>query len=166
MLETLKALLQAFKLKPAQLVAVAVLCLAALAAQPEQLQFLGLRQLVEEHRAVIGGVLAVAVGMLIVAVVQWLAVQVARQMRQRRIEGRVQQRLRCLTEDEKNVLRGYLREQTRTRQHGLDDGVVQGLVAAGVLWRSAAVSDRHMGFAHNLTDPAWKILQEDHALLD
>jgi hypothetical protein len=67
-------------------------------------------------------------------------------------------KLNSLTEDEKQILRYYIAKDTRTNVLRVDDGVVQGLVAAGIIYRSANVGNILEGFAHNITDLAWDYL--------
>jgi hypothetical protein len=75
------------------------------------------------------------------------------------------ERLHQLTEDEKQILRFYFLKRTKTNILRIDDGVVQGLVKAGIIYRSADVGNMLEGFAHNITDFAWNYVNEHLDLL-
>jgi len=74
-------------------------------------------------------------------------------------------RLHSLTEEEKKILRFYFTKQTRSNVLRIDDGDVQGLVAAGIIFRSADLGNMLEGFAHNISDFAWDYLQINPGLL-
>jgi hypothetical protein len=76
------------------------------------------------------------------------------------------QRLHRLTEDEKMILRFYFAKETKTNVLRIDDGVVQGLVSAGIIYQSASMGHILDGFAHNISDFAWDYLHEHIDLLD
>ena len=75
-------------------------------------------------------------------------------------------RLHSLTEDEKQILRFYLAKQTRANVLRIDDGVVQGLVSAGIIYRSTTLGNVLEGFAHNISDFAWEYHHHHAELLD
>ena len=78
----------------------------------------------------------------------------------RRQRNRVRKYLGNLTEHEAAILRQYIGPQTRSTFQSPMDGVVQGLVHAGVLYRAANLGQVHKGFAFNLTEAAWEYLEE------
>ena len=76
------------------------------------------------------------------------------------------ERLNRLTEDEKQILRFYLAENTRANMLRIEDGVVQGLKADGIIFQSASLGNVLEGFAHNISDFAWDYLHINPHLLD
>ena len=82
--------------------------------------------------------------------------------------GRRQKRMHDLTPAEKDILRKYVAEETRTQTLMMGDGVVQGLVQAGVLYRSTTVGESRQGdpvFDHNVQPWAWDYLRKHPELL-
>jgi len=78
-------------------------------------------------------------------------------------------RLYQLTPEEKDILREYLRQNTRTLTL-VEDGVVMGLVKAGVIVRAGTrrsirdARDRRVDY--NLELWAWEYLQKNPQILD
>ena len=60
------------------------------------------------------------------------------------------ERLHCLTEEEKQILRFYIVKKSKTNILRVDNGVVRGLVAAGILRMSSPIGNVLDGFAHNI----------------
>ena len=82
---------------------------------------------------------------------------------------RMQKRMNDMTPAEENILRKYVTEETRTQRLRVSDGVVQGLVQAGVLYRSTTVGDTGPGgppvFDYNIQPWAWDYLWKHPELL-
>lgn len=76
------------------------------------------------------------------------------------------ERLDSLTEDEKQILRFYIAEQTKSNVLRIDDGIVQGLVSTGIIYRAASVGNMLEGFSYNLSDFAWNYLSVYPHLLE
>jgi len=75
-------------------------------------------------------------------------------------------RLNTLTEDEKQILRFYIANNTRANSLKIDDGVVQGLANAQIIYRSASMGDLLRGWAFNISDFAWEYLNKNPHLLN
>jgi hypothetical protein len=84
----------------------------------------------------------------------------------RAVFNHITARLNRLTEDEKQILRYYFAKQTRANNLRVDDGTVQGLVADGIIYRSASLGTMYGGFAHNISDIAWDYLIMNPNLLE
>ena len=56
--------------------------------------------------------------------------------------------------------------QTRSNTLRIDDGVVNGLVAKGIIFRAASMGNLLEGMAHNIGDFAWDYLHENPHLLE
>ena len=81
----------------------------------------------------------------------------------------MQKRMHDLTPAEKDILRKYVAEETRTQRLRVGDGVVQGLVQVGVLYRSTGVGETGPGgapvFDYNIEPWAWDYLRNHLELL-
>lgn len=84
----------------------------------------------------------------------------------RRLRRQIIQKLSSLTEGEKQILRYYYAEDTRANVLDIGDGVVQGLVANRIIYRSASVGSLVEGFAHNITDVAWEYIFTNPQVLE
>jgi len=62
-------------------------------------------------------------------------------------------------------LRYYFAKNTRANMLKINDGVVQGLVADHIIYRSASMGDILEGFAHNITDFVWDYIHTNPKVL-
>lgn len=85
---------------------------------------------------------------------------------QRKSLQKVIKRLESLTEDEKKILRFYVFQETRSNILDDNDGVVQGLVSAGIIYRASNTSVEDFRFPYNIQEAAWEHLQKNKSLLD
>lgn len=166
MIEFIKAVLEGLKLGPRHYVAIGVFTGVLLFCDPELLQRIALREFAEDYRAVLGFAFLGACALLAVSMGGGVLARVGAWRRERQFHGQVLQRLQCLTEDEKQILRFYVVHQTKTNTLRVNDGAVNGLVASGILYRASTVGDLVQGFAHNISEAAWEYLQIDPAVLN
>lgn len=161
----IQLLLNALKLQTRYVVTLAAVAGLLLFADPRVLQFFDLTAMAQEHRAVIALVWLCSVVLLAVdgGRVLWSKLHKLRARRQ--LEQRITERLLTLTEDEKQILRFYVAHSTRSNTLRVDDGVVQGLVAAGVIYRASGLGNMVEGFAHNISQEAWDELHKNPVLL-
>lgn len=78
-------------------------------------------------------------------------------------------RLHRLTIEEKQILGAYIARQTRSIHLDLSSGIVNGLVAESIIYRSSNLSNPRAGltaFAYNIQPWAWDYLNEHPELLD
>jgi hypothetical protein len=163
--EIIKTAIEFLKLAPHYLTTVALISGALLFAPAPWLEHLGTTSLVTENRQWLGLAFITSTVLCLVAwttsLWRWLRKSAARRSRHKH----TLRRLHELTEDEKQILRYFLAKNTRANTLRLDDGVVQGLVRAGIIYRSAAIGNLLEGFAHNISDVAWDYLHEHPELL-
>lgn len=154
-----KSALELIKLSPRYLAAVVLATAALLFLPASSLEHLGLPAFAQTHRQWLGLAFLASSSICCAAVgaVAWN--QVDSVYRRRGARKRLIQRLQTLTEDEKEILRYYYAEGTRSNTLKTDDGVVQGLVAVGIIYRSASLGNILEGFAHNISDVAWEYIQ-------
>ena len=69
------------------------------------------------------------------------------------------------TEEEKQILRFYYAKETKTNYLHVADGVVQGLVAKGIIQLASSMGSVVDGFAHNINEIVWQELNEHPDLL-
>ncbi|WDG39759.1 superinfection exclusion B family protein [Pseudomonas synxantha] len=156
--ELLKFALELLKLAPRYFVALGVVAAGLLFMPADWLSRLGVEKFADDNKQWLGLVLLVSTVLwgVFVIVSCWGAVQ--RVFYRRKNKARTIRKLRSLTEGEKEILRYYLAEGTRTNVLKVDDGVVQGLVAYRIIYRAASMGNLMEGFAHNITELAWDYL--------
>lgn len=164
--DLIKPALDALKLQTRHVVALAAVAGFLLFANAGALEFFHLAALAQQHRAVIALVWLCAVALLVVDVGRVLWAKLHKLCARRQLKQRVTQRLQALTEDEKQILRFYVAHGTRSNTLRVDDGVVQGLVAAGIIHRASGLGNVLEGFAHNIGQIAWDELHKNPLLLN
>jgi hypothetical protein len=112
----------------------------------------------QNYRPWLSIVFILASAPLIVTIAIEITKWAKRWWRERQFYNRMSERLDSLTEDGKQILRFYIAEQTRSNVLRIDDGIVQGLVSAGIIYRAASVGNMLEGFSYNISDFAWNYL--------
>jgi len=165
-MNVLQALLEVLKLAPRYLVALTVASAFLLFAKDDWLNRLGVLKFTEDYRPWLGITLILTGSLFAVSVFidgfRWLQGK----RRRARLRDLGLQRLQSLTEEEKQILRFYIAKKTRTNVLRIDDGVVQGLVNAGIIYRAASVGDMLEGFANNISTFAWEYLNQHPEVLN
>ena len=164
--DIVKPLLELLKLAPRYLVALGLVLGLVILAPDEVAQRLGIANLAQDYRPAIGIGFLLCLSLLLVSVLGWAQRKVGQRIATHSFKRQLQQRLARLTEDEKQILRYYISQQTRANTLRIDDGVVKGLVGSHIIFRSANTGNITQGFAHNINEIAWDILNKDPALLD
>jgi hypothetical protein len=135
---------------------------------------LGLTTFREENRANLGAAF-VLFGSLVLAHVVWglrhairaLAAWLNVKKEARRVEEAHRRHLAELTPDEKAYLLPYIKDQANTQQFQIEDGIVGGLVAKGILYQASRVGYfGEGGWAFNMQSWARAALSENPRLLD
>ncbi len=160
-----KLFLEVLKLAPRYLISLGVIAAIFLFSSDTFLKRLGVFDFTQNNRPWIGITLIVSAALFGVSVSADLLTWVLRWWRQRKAFQSITKRLHCLTEDEKQILRYYIAKNSRANTLRIDDGIVQGLVHTGIIYRSASLGTID-GFAHNITPIAWDYLQVHPEILD
>lgn len=164
MLEELtKSALEFLKLAPRYLIAVALISGVLLFLSESWLERIGLDVFAKVNRQWLGLTFLISITLWGVAVISDCWGWFSNKLFQRKYEQHIIRKLHELTEDEKQILRYYVAKNTRANMLKVDDGVVQGLVADHIIYRSASMGNILEGFAHNITDFVWDYI---HANLD
>ncbi len=160
-----KLALEFLKLAPRYLISV-VLITGTLVFSPDSwLKHLGLHSFTETYRQWLGLAFLISITLSGVAAVAACSGWISTKLFKRRIRRHVIRRLNSLTEDEKQILRYYIAMNTRANMLKVNDGVVLGLVADGIIYRSASMGSIIEGFAHNITDFAWDYINANPQVL-
>ncbi|QDI05423.1 hypothetical protein E4A48_18645 [Xanthomonas cerealis pv. cerealis] len=160
-----KSAIEFLKLAPRYLIAVAIVSGALLFLPDTWLQRIGLDKFVTANRQWLGLTFLVSAVLWCVSAISTCWDWAAGQFFQRSVRKHIAQKLCSLTEDEKQILRYYFAKETRANMLKVDDGVVQGLVANRIIYRSASMGSLLEGFAHNITDAAWDYIHANPHIL-
>jgi len=159
-------LLDAIKLAPRYLLAVALATGALLLGPAALTDAIGLSGIVAKFRAWFGAALLFSVALLaahaLAPVGSWIRAQFDWWVQLR--AGR--RRLRQLTPDEKQILSRYILEDTRTQSLSIMDGTVKELEAMGIIRRASSLGHGPWGFAYNIQPWAWTELRKHPDLVD
>ncbi len=77
----------------------------------------------------------------------------------------MQKTLHDLTPEEKKFLSVYIINDTKTQSADCNDGVVNGLVAAKIIFRSSNLSQYYTTFPYNIQPWAWEYLKNNPEIL-
>lgn len=138
-------------------------------APSDFLQTTGLGEFVNRYRGALGGIFIGSLVGLFVSAMLYVAQAVTNWHKSRQQIAGLQRRLRLLTPQERRVLANFLVRQTKTQVLAINSGVTQGLVHAGIIYRSANISNSghwEPSFAHNIQPWAWDYLQTRQRLLE
>jgi hypothetical protein len=166
MTDLVKSLLEFLKLTPRYLTAIGLVAGLILFGSDDFRETLGLTQFAKDYRFILGILFLGSIVLLLVAVGGGGFAYIQKVWWKRKSHNRIIKRLHRLTEDEKQILRFYIAENTRANTLRVDDGVVQELVAERIIYRSAQLGNMLEGFAHNISDVAWDYLQINPGLLE
>jgi hypothetical protein len=148
------------------LIAVAVASALLLFLPAPTIGQLGVESLLREYRAYIGGAFIVSCSYLAAHLLAGAAALLKTRFTARARKRQQMQWLRELTPDEKALLIPFVRDQRASRNFSIDNGVVGGLVAKRILFRSSNMGDLVRGFPYNLQPWAREVLNENPTLLD
>jgi hypothetical protein len=158
MLDFFKPLFEFLKLTPRYLMAIGLVAGMVLFGSNQFRETLGLTKFSQDYRSVLGIAFLSSIVLLVVAIAGsgWNWIQ--REWMKRKAFQRLTKRLNALTEDEKQILRHYVKFNTRSNCLRIDDGVVQGLVNNRIIFRSTTVGSMVDGFPHNISEATWDYL--------
>jgi hypothetical protein len=163
---TLEHIMGAIKLAPRYLVAIGIFCGFFLFLPEQTARHLGIFDFAQNHRQWIGVAFLASISLVAVTGSLEVSTLIRKLIARRKIEKRMFQALRSLTEEEKQILRYYYATQSKTNTLRTDDGVVNGLVSKGIIHRAASLGNILEGFAHNINERAWEVLHENPDLLE
>lgn len=153
------------KLKPRYLVALALICGILLLSPERFVTFLGLQGIVASYRGWIGATFIISNILLLVHIAAYLGDPIERRINDWRFVLVHSQRLRDLSPGEKDMLKRFVDQDTRSQDLNISDGVAQGLVRKRILIRVSNLGDAGGWFAHNIQPWAWNYLKKHPDLL-
>lgn len=156
--------LEWIKLSPRYLLPIAIFTGFVLFAPSEWLDIFGLTDVVERYRPYFGLLFLLATVLLISSSVMAGYDWVKRWREETRMMKEMRQSLHCLSEPEKEVLRGYIDNGTKTCYLSIQDGVVGSLRAHGIIYRGSTVGKMDR-WAYNIQPWAWEYLNANPELL-
>jgi hypothetical protein len=163
---SIEQIIQALKLTPRYLVAVSIFCGALLFISEQTSKALGVYQFTQDNRQWLGIALIASISLVAIDWSIKISTVVRNMVRRIKFKKRMIQCLHTLTEEEKQILRYYLSKQSKTNTLRTDDGIVNTLVAKGIIYRSANHGNLLEGFSHNVNELAWDYLNEYPGLLN
>ena len=163
---TLQSFLDAVKLPPRYLAAIALCCFLLLIIPNSLAQTLSVDQFAQDYRQWIGITFIASLCLLAVDGCVKIRSTIRNRSRRAKAHERKLKRLHALTEEEKQILRFYVSQQSKTNMLRVDDGVVNGLAADGIIHMAARQGNILEGFAHNIDDFTWDYLHEHIELLE
>ena len=152
------------KLSPRYLSPIAAFAGFVLFAPPGMLDRLGLAQAATTYRLYFGVVFLLFTILLLTSVLASIYDALIGWRGQRRKTKDMQQTLHRLSEPEKEVLCGYIQGQTTTQYLDMSDGVVGGLEAQRIIYKSSNIGDPE-SWAYNIQPWAWNYLNDHPKLL-
>jgi hypothetical protein len=155
------------KLSPRYLLGLCLASGAILFGREQWLASLGVETLVAEYRIWIGLVFLVSASLLISQGVAGVLPASRKWVDERRRLKWSKRRLHDLTTEEKQVLGDYIQRKSRTQVLLVNNGVVAGLMAEGVLYRASNLSSRPgPNFDVNIQPWAWEYLVKNPELVE
>jgi hypothetical protein len=126
---------------------------------------IGIHEITQNNRSVIGLVFICSVVIFTIGILSDALASIQKRRTIIKINRREAQRLNCLTEEEKKILRFYIYRKTRTNYLHFDDRVVQGLLSEGVIHLSSPAGSMLSAYAFNISHFAWEYLNTHPNLL-
>ena len=127
---------------------------------------LGLDQFIETYRMYLGVVFLLFLAATLPTPIQWVASKAWARLQEQRHKKTRLARLHDLSDDEKEVLRHYLQNNTRTHTLDCTDGVATALEHARIIYRASNLSQGYTDFAYNIQQWAHDYLREHPEVLD
>lgn len=162
----MKVVLNFIKLAPRYCVPLGITVAFLLFCPEIALKYFGVFEFAQNNRQWL------AIGFILIFAICVVAVTIEatkwgkRFIRSRMLHKRIIERLDSLTEDEKQIVRFYMNNKTRTNVLDFSDGVVQGLVSEGVIVQAANVSVEFEFFSYNISNCAWQYIHKNPLLLE
>jgi hypothetical protein len=154
------------KLAPRYIVVIGIVAFTILFIDERILVTLGLLDFKNNFRQWIALTALIGIGFIVIDFIVWCwkrTVHIAINLKMRQD---IKRYLRGLTEEEKEILRFYISQQTRTNSLSPDDGVVNGLEHAGIIYQATFYGSILNGHPFNITPHAWGYLNKNKFLLE
>ncbi len=154
------------KLAPVPLLALGLGSVAVLNAPDSVAGSTGITEFRETWRGYIGLVAFVAWSYLAAHLISWVVGLVVSCLKNRSIKRNQIDLLKALAPHERWYLKAFVCDEVTTIRCGMDDGIIGGLDAKGMVFRSSAVGDCVDGFPWNIQPWALEYLKKNPKLLE
>ena len=156
--------LDAIKLSPKYLIPIFLASGFLLFSPPQYSETLGLDKLIILYRSWIGLVFLLSSTLLFSHAISQIWSWVTKKYGAKKRLISLKKRLGNLTVEEKKILNAYISNQTRTQVLDLENGIVNGLIQEGIIYRVSPIV-RVTLTACNIQPWAWDFLNENKHLL-
>lgn len=126
---------------------------------------LGLAQFIDAYRMYLGVVFLLFLAATLPSPIHWLASKGLGKIKEQRYKKAMKARLHDLSSDEKEALRFYIKNNTRTQTLDCAAGVASALESAKIIYRASNVSQGHTNFAYNIQQWALDYLRKNPLIL-
>jgi len=161
----LSKLIEWVKLSPQYIGAILVASIILLFSPESFLEEIGVSEFVVSYRSWIGAVFVITSALLFSHAGAYIVGIIKSRREEKRLTNYGKKRLQDLTLPEKEILRGFIFNQTRSQTLSITDGNVKGLEHSKVIYRSSNLGS-YSGFAYNIQQWAWEYLNKHPELLD
>lgn len=149
-----------------QFVAVALVTGVVLFAPEGWLEVLGLSNLRGEYLPWFGGIFLLSASLALVNVFTELWGWGYGKFRERKIKQAGRERLHDLTPREKEILRGYIQNETRSLKIRVTNKTIHSLVQSGIIHQASKIGTLQGGHPFNIRKWAWEYLHDHPELLE
>lgn len=162
----LEKVLNWIKLSPKYLLGIDIITGFLLFGNSTLLGTLGLKELQEQYRSWIGLAFVISSGLLCAHIIVEIWNKGNNKLSTKRVVRAGKNRLKNLTQYEKEILTSFISNQTRTCSLNFTDGVVIELDSCKIIYRAAAMSNGGTYFSYNIQPWAWEYLNKHPELLN
>lgn len=159
-------ILEFIKLSPKYLLPISLVTGFLLLGKEEYTQKLGLDAFTSSYKHWIGIIFLLSSALFICDIVYKIWYLTFRKFKNWRFINYGQKRLANLTNEEKEILRGFIFQQTRTQKLSVMSGVVKSLEHENIIYQSSNLGRLFEGFAYNIQPWAWEYLNKNKELLE
>ena len=152
------------KLSPRYLFPIAISSGILLFSGETIIETLGLAEITNSYRSIIGIIFLLSFALVVASWGLSLGNIIKNAWLRNRKFRNLKKRISDLTLEEKDVLLGYIQNQTRTQYLSIENGVVIELESLGIIYRSSNIGDIE-SWSYNIQPWAWKYLNEHPELL-
>jgi Super-infection exclusion protein B len=152
------------KSSPKYLFPIALVTGLGLFSPSSVLDIFGLTSFVSQYRQYIGIVFLISMALILTEAILFAHRALSGWRQRSEVTKHRQELLQNLTLQEKSVLRNYITRKTKTAYFDLEDGVVGGLEAQGVIYRASNIGQLDR-WAYNIQPWAWDYLTKNPHLL-
>lgn len=157
--------LDALRLSPKHLVAISLVSGVLLLSPSQFVTRLGLDSFVSSYKVWISLVFFASSALLVSELLEKVWLKGKQKYEQKKFLTSAQERLKHLTLEEKLILANYIYNQTKTQYFEMENGVINGLNQAGIVYLASSMGNAFVGFAFNIQPWAWKYLNANKELL-